>query len=1150
MSLAVAAAAPPAAAGPAVATTPAAVTPAAVTPAAGTPAAVTPAAGTPAAGGARPVLLITGARLAMLPGPAGRPVPVLLPPASGSSLASGAMMTMGRAGNTAKVPVAALPFLGRGLDPALFDGAALRRAERGGQLPVQITYPGRVPRLPGVTITHASAGTATGFLTARSAPAFGAALSRQFAADHDRAAYGTDGLFAHGVRIALAGGPRLGPSRPRFVLHTIVIHGTDLAGRPDNGDSISLVSADNTNVVAGGGVFRHGIARMTVPAGHYWASGLIFAKGKIAFVFPPEFTVPASGANPHVTMDGHAATSVLSVSTPRPAVVDSESFTQIIRGKAGPPVAFILTVLGVLARQLHIVAAPAHYTPALGSLQTITQEQLASPRGAAQQYAYSLDFPGPLNQVPSQHFTADPARLATVTENYFQDRPSAGGWVTAGGTTTELEGGPGVFPNPLRLPGQQIQYLTADPGVFWQSRYVEFGTTQAGGQAGALRSYRPGDQLTEDWGRYPLHPVAAVSLARQASVEPGFTLPPAAARAGDTLSLSPVAFSDSTPGHQGSGSFLDPGARVTERYQVDQDGARLAAGDASGGIPPVLLSPRPSAVRFTLSARRAGPHYVLSPSSTTTWQWRSQRDKAAKVPAPWACPAAPPPATRLTRACAVQPMMTLAYQVAGLSLAGSTAPGHQAIGLTAGHLQLAAAPAVTSAGLQVSFDGGKAWQAAQVTAGAVAGQYTASFTAPAGAFVSLRATAADAADGSVTETITRAYRTAPMAARTTAAVQPAAGAASPPPSGFISPPCARPQAGQAQCFLSYRPQNQVNRATADGQAAAPQGLSAAALRSAYRLRSPGSPGQTVAVSIAFHTPHLARYLAAYRRQFGLPTCTVASGCFRQVNQHGGTKPEPSGVGTGWDLEATLDVSMISAACPRCHILVVEGKDPTPADLAATERTAARLGAQVISNSYGIGEDGFSLPFRRAYQRRGHTVVAASGDSGFTDPQVPADLPTVTSVGGTMLTRAHNRRGWHERAWREAGVGAGGSGCSAWIAKPSWQHDTHCPMRTIADISAVASNIPVFISVYGGWVTVAGTSAAAPLVAGIYGLAGNGTTITTARLYRHRRSFFDITTGSNVFGPPRVICGGDYLCTAKKGYDAPTGLGTPDGPGGL
>src|SRR5262249_21431588 len=140
--------------------------------------------------------------------------------------------------------------------------------------------------------------------------------------------------------------------------------------------------------------------------------------------------------------------------------------------------------------------------------------------------------------------------------------------------------------------------------------------------------------------------------------------------------------------------------------------------------------------------------------------------------------------------------------------------------------------------------------------------------------------------------------------------------------GFIQPPCARPEAGQAQCFLVYRPQAAVNHAMAAGRPGGPKGLSAAAIRSAYRLRSRGSQDQTVAVSIAFHTPRLARYLAHYRNQFGLPACTVASGCFRQVNQHGGTRPAPPGVGTGWDLEATLDVSMVSAACPRCHILVV------------------------------------------------------------------------------------------------------------------------------------------------------------------------------------------------------------------------------------
>ena len=70
---------------------------------------------------------------------------------------------------------------------------------------LRISYTGTAPRLPGVTITRAAGGSATGYLTAAGAVTFGAALARQFAADHGRASYGTDGLFAGGVWISAAG---------------------------------------------------------------------------------------------------------------------------------------------------------------------------------------------------------------------------------------------------------------------------------------------------------------------------------------------------------------------------------------------------------------------------------------------------------------------------------------------------------------------------------------------------------------------------------------------------------------------------------------------------------------------------------------------------------------------------------------------------------------------------------------------------------------------------------------------------------------------------------------------------------------------------------------------------------------------------------
>ena len=251
---------------------------------------------------------------------------------------------------------------------------------------------------------------------------------------------------------------------------------------------------------------------------------------------------------------------------------------------------------------------------------------------------------------------------------------------------------------------------------------------------------------------------------------------------------------------------------------------------------------------------------------------------------------------------------------------------------------------------------------------------------------------------------------------------------------------------------------------------------------------------------------------------------------------------------GWDVETTLDAEMVSAACPLCKIVVVEARSPKLADLAIAENTAARLGAQVISDSFGTAESGLSQTYAKAYDHPGHVIVAASGDDGFTSANFPADLPTVTAVGGTELAKSTSPRGWTEQAWHQ--VGATGSACSAWVPKPTWQHDRHCAMRTIADVSAVAANVAVYDQARRGWLLVSGTSAAAPLIAGIYALAGNATTITPGYEYRHANSLFDVTLGNNDSqnGTSGATCGHDYLCVAGKGYDAPTGLGTPNGTG--
>jgi subtilase family serine protease len=197
---------------------------------------------------------------------------------------------------------------------------------------------------------------------------------------------------------------------------------------------------------------------------------------------------------------------------------------------------------------------------------------------------------------------------------------------------------------------------------------------------------------------------------------------------------------------------------------------------------------------------------------------------------------------------------------------------------------------------------------------------------------------------------------------------------------------------------------------------------------------------------------------------------------------------------------------------------------------------------VVSNSYGSqGEFGDELAFAAHYNHPGTVITASSGDVGF-GVSAPAAFASVVSVGGTSLYQDNSRRGWGETAW----IGAG-SGCSAYVAKPSWQRDRLCQKRTVADVAAVADpNTPVAVYDtfgYPGWVGVGGTSASAPLIAGVYALAGNARSITAGSyLYSHRSQLFDVTAGSN------GTCGGSYLCTAVKGYDGPTGLGTPNGTG--
>jgi len=347
--------------------------------------------------------------------------------------------------------------------------------------------------------------------------------------------------------------------------------------------------------------------------------------------------------------------------------------------------------------------------------------------------------------------------------------------------------------------------------------------------------------------------------------------------------------------------------------------------------------------------------------------------------------------------------------------------------------------------------------------------------------------------------------------------------------------------------------------TAKATPAAQRPYLPADLRKAYKIATAAANsggGRTVAIVDAFSDPHASADLAVYRHTFHLPACTTSNGCLKILNQRGKGSPLPL-ANANWAFEESLDLDMVSAICPKCHILLIEATNSSDVNLGTAENTAIARGAKYVSNSWSSnGESSSQSALNHFFNHPGHVIAFASGDFGY-GPNYPADLQYVTSVGGTSLRHASNGRGWTESVWgTSANTSGTGSGCSAFQAKPSWQladanRANGCKNRTLNDVAAVAdpnTGVAIYDSYRApsgpGFYQVGGTSASTPIITGIYALAGAPVvnTYPAEYPYLHARNLFDVTSGAN------GNCGTAqaYLCHGIRGFDGPTGLGTPNG----
>jgi subtilase family serine protease len=351
------------------------------------------------------------------------------------------------------------------------------------------------------------------------------------------------------------------------------------------------------------------------------------------------------------------------------------------------------------------------------------------------------------------------------------------------------------------------------------------------------------------------------------------------------------------------------------------------------------------------------------------------------------------------------------------------------------------------------------------------------------------------------------------------------------------PVCPGPAAaGSARCHAHVQTDEKGNPNASSG----PSGYGPSQFISAYGLPTNVTSAPTVAIVDAYDDPKIESDLGVFSSQFKLAACTTANGCFKKVNQTGGTIYPQSNA--GWALEIALDVETVHGICPNCKILLVEANSSSFADLLTAEDYAAQH-ADVVSNSWGGSEFSSETGYDSHFNHMGIPITVSSGDSGY-GVQYPASSQYVTAVGGTTLRLSGGTR-TSETVWSGAG-----SGCSAYEPKPNWQKDTGCSHRTVADVAADAdpnTGAAVYDSVRyqgrSGWFQVGGTSLAAPLIAAVYALAGNSSN-TVYGSFPYSSSvasgLYDVTSGSN------GSCGGSYLCTGVAGYDGPTGNGTPKG----
>lgn len=1062
--------------------------------------------------------LITGDRVAVSTTPDGRPNVTLVSSPSGA----GSFEVVASGPHLYVIPYAAAGYIGQPLSIGLFDVNTLApgsssTASSQPQLAVEYTSGSAQNLPPGLSKSG------SGSITVSDPKKFGQALAKQWIADKQGA---TSQMFAGIARISRAGAPAA--PAPTGQLYTVTVKGFDRHGQRTYGDLALMMNADNVDTYLAGQSFFRGNVAFSVPAGHYSISAYIMTLNPdnnfdLTLTALPEVNVTHDMT---VILDANKSVPI-SVNTPLPSSLVQGELNYQRNSQFGVS----LTASFVTFGNTSFYATPTSPVT-VGKLYFYPYFRLGDAQGGLGNYLYDLEFPY-ANAIPSNMaVTLSQNQLATITSRFHSPIPGR----------TEAEGRIGISPwqaisvgsvNDLVAPLTRTEYVTALPDMFWLQFIVADSQSGIGFLQANLVPYTPGQQAQYTWMAQPM-----ASGIQQQTV---FGQDCPVCRSGDTLSTILLPYTDS------DGHIMLADSATTETLTLYQDGTQV--GQSPSGFGSFPMSPSPATYKLVYDVSENAALWPTSTQVHTAWTFSSQERAPDQLPPNWSCGGksgggggrAPDKGGGGGgggggSGCSFEPLLFTHYSTSA-GLDDVIPAGKQAtVDVSVSHQIGATDSAIASFTAQVSYDDGQIWQNVPATAQGK-GVYRLQYPQPAldhtNGFAALHIQASDSAGSSIDQIITRAY---PLSVGSPSQLPTRTGSGN-------QPVCTAPSvAPYTQCMA-------VVNTAAGVSLSQPRGLGPSDIQSAYNLSPTAGQGRTVAIVDAYDNPNAEADLAAYREHYGLPACTSANGCFTKVNQKGETTnlPAPS---PGWGLEISLDLDAVSATCPSCKILLVEANSSSLADLIPAVRTAQRLGADVISNSYGThGEFSGEQYLERYYRDISVPFVVSTGDYGYGNGAIPiggigypAASQFAVAVGGTSLTRSADARGWTESAWDGAT-----SGCSAYIHKPGWQKDTLCSMRTVADVSAVAdpyTGLAVYDTFgFNGWLQVGGTSLSAPIISSVYAMAGGSPTPLryASSLYNQTTGLFDVTSGAN-----GTNCSGTYLCTAVPGYDGPTGLGTPNG----